>query len=81
MVVVLVVVVPVGTVVVVVGGEVVVVVPPAGITVMVTVAVDVWPAPLETVSVYVVVTDGVTVTESALGIAPMLLSTVAVTPE
>ena len=65
-----VVVVDVGTVVVV--GAAVVVVP--GFTVTWKVAVDVWPAPFETVSVYVVVTVGLTSTVAPLEMLPIPLS-------
>ena len=69
-----------GTVVVVVGASVVVVEGVGGLTVIVRVAVDVWPAPFETVSVYVVVTVGLMVTDCALGKAPIPWSTVALEP-
>lgn len=66
----MVVVVDVGTVVVV--GAAVVVVP--WFTVTWKVAVEVWPAPFETVSVYVVVTLGLTSTVVPLGMLPTPLS-------
>lgn len=50
-------------------------------TVMVTVAVTVCPAPLSTVSVYVVVTVGLMSMARALGNVPIPLSTVAIEPD